>query len=665
MGGKWIGREGSKRNVIISTLCFAVAFTGAFFIGRHLLSGGNALDLNTDDQATGGYDISVNVGEHIVVEPEPVFISLALFNLDSDQTLNIPLIAMPGGAVSNRNMQVSTSTTNRYGYTLMIEGTEDLTGLNDSNNIISATTGTIAAPELLAADTWGFAINRRTGGYIGNGFNLSYTQETSRPIGHSVTKWAAIPDTATPIRRVQRSIQDDVLTVYFGVAVDVNTPLDTYEGTVIYTAVPNDPSDIPRTLIGVTDMDPIMIPVTYDGSGNALKADYMKDDWYNYGAWDNAEPFGTGPVADKMWANAVTVASNYWEDVQDNVLVGEIIPNSAIIGQWVYIPRYRYDVMRQSPLNAAVSARNFTIRWQKKEDPKYTPSEYVSGALDGQPYQSIVTNQDERWYTHPAFTLGDCEEGPNNAPELCLMDDNEEYHIELDGIWMAKTEMTGSLANPTVKNNAGIIGNQSINTFWGATRNALKTQHGFAGSSDVRGARNADWGAVAYLSRSSYGLGARITPGNCGTSPVTSPIATVAESSTGNMYGVYGLSGRCYDWVMGNYGSGGTVNTSGFTSFPATNPGLRYLDLGYDTLANCTFAICGGHALFETSGWDGGYAGYGATFVTSSTAWFNRGGSSSHPTIPYYGAFAYDARNGGAGGDGNYQNAWRVIQSRF
>ena len=178
-------------------------------------------------------------------------------------------------------------------------------------------------------------------------------------------------------------------------------------------------------------------------------------------------------------------------------------------------------------------------------------------------------------------------------------------------------------------------------------------------------AKNSEWGAVTYLSHSKYGAKREIyinnssyyytgrSGGNVGGSTQIKDVytnqtstaqyntygfytwdgyllnygtnthsstreLTKVASTTGNIYGVYDMSGCGNEYVMGNYNS--TIGSSGFTTLPNS----KYYDK-YTITSNtsCTIATCGGHALFETANWysDNKY------FVNSSTyTWFMRGG---------------------------------------
>ncbi len=113
-------------------------------------------------------------------------------------------------------------------------------------------------------------------------------------------------------------------------------------------------------------------------------------------------------------------------------------------------------------------------------------------------------------------------------------------------------------------------------------------------------------------------------------------------STTGNIYGVYDMSGGAHEYVMGVYTdgtqnwSGGTSNNSGFSGClgsdcSSTYDGVAYPESKYynsytntgtsgSPITNYTSDMQ--HALTETKNWFGDYA----YFVNGSNPWFRRGG---------------------------------------
>ena len=139
--------------------------------------------------------------------------------------------------------------------------------------------------------------------------------------------------------------------------------------------------------------------------------------------------------------------------------------------------------------------------------------------------------------------------------------------------------------------------------------------------SDSHMMKNIEWGAVAYLKQSNYGLGITditinsndsfYTGGGTGTSYKTN----TGQSTSGNITGVYDMSGGAFEYVMGNYNK--TAGDSGLT---VSGVPAEHIDIYSGTSVSASHL---GDALGETAGW---YINY-ADFVLSGGPWFSRGGN--------------------------------------
>ena len=137
--------------------------------------------------------------------------------------------------------------------------------------------------------------------------------------------------------------------------------------------------------------------------------------------------------------------------------------------------------------------------------------------------------------------------------------------------------------------------------------------------SDSHMMKNIEWGAVAYLKQSNYGLGLTditinnnrsYTGGGTGTSYKTN----TGQSTSGNITGVYDMSGGAWEYVMGNYNK--TAGNSGLT---VSGVPAEHIDIYSGTSVAASHL---GDATGETAGW---YSDT-ASFVNSSNPWFERGG---------------------------------------
>jgi len=138
------------------------------------------------------------------------------------------------GVQTTNNDVVTVSTNNSAGYTLQLNETTAATALVSGGNSIPATSGTIAAPTALAANTWGFRVDSSTIGGFGA---TTTTPATNAAIG--TVKYAGIPTTAATIKTTAATATNDTTNVFYSVAVNTATPSGAYTNSVTYTATTN------------------------------------------------------------------------------------------------------------------------------------------------------------------------------------------------------------------------------------------------------------------------------------------------------------------------------------------------------------------------------------------------------------------------------------------
>ena len=343
-----------------------------------------------------------------------------------------------------------------------------------------------------------------------------------------------------------------------------------------------------------------------------------------------------------------------------------------ILGYWVYVPRYSYEVMRRDAIDLVQQPEDFKIKFETispytpKKSPvagcstSDSPRSYRIGCGKSRRYIGYdatcrnCTVSGTTWATHPAFTWMDADGNP----------------VELNGIWVGKFETTGSTEEPTVLPNekhmslvSGNIGDMydvaksmgiedKNNKYGNTTSTNLPNQNNnHLATSTSHMLKNSEWGAVAYLSASRYGAGvnnvqinANASSGNDGNDDSSYGVTGCGPngssqyntengqlaSTTNNIYGVYDMAGGAYEYVMGSYTNDSTQSypSNGYITNKVKPP---YVDLYVNPPFNgnegannnlCTWTTCGGHALFETAGWGDDYF----YFVYSSNPWFLRGG---------------------------------------
>ena len=369
-----------------------------------------------------------------------------------------------------------------------------------------------------------------------------------------------------------------------------------------------------------------MIPVKFDASGNVVVADTHAK-WYDY--------------SNHEWANAVLVncadseiKSKYF-DSNNKVLasaVGKTISMDEIMQMYVYIPRYKYQLFNAEDGTSNPQAINITF--ESKTTSKST------GSRNGE------------WLTHPAFTFGD---------------------KELAGIWVGKFETSNTAELPKIVPNVSSLRNMTVSAQFNTSRlmtTTLASTYGTSTNDDSHMMKNMEWGAVAYLSSSIYGRytnastciesgcevwinnNSSYTTGCAGSSVSASEASTcnawntatgVNASTTGNIYGIYDMSGGAWEYVMGNYND--TISSAGFSSMPEAKYYDKYT--GTDSSSDFTKYHLG-DATKETlkaksGGQNAWYQDYSYS-VNSSYPWVERGGSFNYSTIA--GVFYFNGDNG-------------------
>ena len=428
--------------------------------------------------------------------------------------------------------------------------------------------------------------------------------------------------------------------------------------------------ELPDFVVDIVDN---MIPVSWDGS-TLIKADKTNtnNNWYDY---DN-----------QKWANAVLVTDESREIVK-SANDGTTIVESDILAYYTYIPRYRYLLWNANNnincLNDNCNEQEIMVEFENK-----TTTPKSSGSTNGE------------WLTHPAFTFGGSD---------------------LNGIWVGKftTSIDPSTAcytspsnancnqktrNPRIKPNADMWRYLDVSSMFAVTKK-IETNSiyglNYYDNTDSHMMKNMEWGAVAYLSYSKYGkygnenyIGAnkqlyinnyRVvaqayktetgcssgTPNasqNQSSCPHPYPnlsLEALGASTTGNIYGIYDMSGGIYEYVMGNMVTDdsqlGTFYANSNSGTWDSIPELKYYDsYSYDTdflthgrghLGDATKETLKTFGTLDAGGW---YSDY-SYFPDTTNVWFLRGGAAH--TGANAGAFSFI---NGTGAPGHF-HGFRVV----
>ena len=256
------------------------------------------------------------------------------------------------------------------------------------------------------------------------------------------------------------------------------------------------------------DFDEHMIPVKYAGNTATPRWEVVTDaelesnpaNWFSY-------------TADKkQWANAVTVTESSLQkylNAEKGSNQHYEVDNDDVLGYWVYIPRYAYEVMRRDAIDAPITTpETFDIKFEVGGDVKKVPVRTCSTVSSHQDYRSCNgvnrsygNETGTTWATHPAFTFGE---------------------EELNGFWIGKFLTTGEISAPTVKPNQQANLGNTAGEYYTAAKSIGKEDKNNVGGSLVSGisynshnmvytsstlVRNGEWGATAYLAMSKFGQG--------------------------------------------------------------------------------------------------------------------------------------------------------------
>ncbi len=461
-----------------------------------------------------------------------------------------------------------------------------------------------------------------------------------------------------------------------------------------------------------------MIPVTFSDTGIMYVADTDKD-WYNY--------------QDHRWANAVLVdASNpdikakYFDgnNLRDDI-VGIQVPMDEILQMYVWIPRYKYKLFNESNFNTPKQIIEIIFEKGTESTGDVTCTYTNNG--DGTITEKCLNKQGNEaskgeWYTHPAFTFKGTTETTGT---------------ELKGIWVGKFEPSdaedaigrneNNIGEITILPNKTSMVSKSISTAFFAEQkisNELATKYNLKTNEvDTRIMKNIEWGAVAYLTQSIYGIYTNdgedcviedMDKDNCevwvnntaqgtgesgdyvyggtytgcvgdsvsangiwntdGTQPAQCKETNrwntggIKASTTGNMYGIYDMSGGTYEFVMGVIVEDGGRNpyyVSDHDGFNKENmPNEKYYDLyefseSYTTRERGHLGDATKETLLNTSyEWNNDYATFPSAPSNEKGVWFTRG--AYQPTSHYMaGVFSMHRHYGNA----NKRTSFRSVLS--
>ena len=370
-----------------------------------------------------------------------------------------------------------------------------------------------------------------------------------------------------------------------------------------------------------------MKKVKWNGS-NWVEVTDDSEEWYDYS------------TSSKEWANVV---------LSDATITDGVLDESAAYSQLVWIPRFAYKI-NSLYHTASEGGGEIDIVFIDTENKDSAGKEYSTT------YPTATTEGGMSDYVvHPAFNYGD---------------------EKLEGFWVGKFESSHTGCTTTASTGqATYTGNEVMTIKAGVTswRNITNANifatclamnnnsiYGLSSNDEVvdpHMIKNSEWGAVAYLTQSNYGKNSEVwknnnsnyITGQAGDSVSASESATtnayttengVKASTTGNVYGIYDMSGGACERIAA-YISNGNVNLTTYGgTLVASDTESKYKDIysasdtqmgSYDLSNPMTSSGHYGDAVYETSG---SYSSTNSWYLDQSVfpkenyVFFRRGGES-------------------------------------
>ncbi len=317
-----------------------------------------------------------------------------------------------------------------------------------------------------------------------------------------------------------------------------------------------------------------LIPVTINNSGEITKVNATGENWYDY--------------CNKQWANAVIL-----KDGETAPEENQKIEMDKIESMFVWIPKYKYRLWNVDVEHPLYNAHSIEIVFDTEDTTNIegvsckTPmNEENTQGLSG----DIQECSNGEYMTHPAF-----------------------ISFGVDGLWVGKFETgykdanSAGSANQSTGASTNIVVKPNEFSWRGLTvKNMFDVSKAYESTLQSHMMKNTEWGAVAYLSHSIYGINKEVTinnndqyktgyaalpstdqskyPGESGNGESFNAAWNTSDgytaSTTGNITGVYDMSGGAWEYVAA-YVSEPQTNNSGFQIEDLSKLDEKYFDV-YD-----------------------------------------------------------------------------------
>jgi len=234
-----------------------------------------------------------------------------------------------------------------------------------------------------------------------------------------------------------------------------------------------------------------------------------------------------------------------------NYEANEIIPEDIVESYFTWIPRYRYQIFDDG---------NYPTRGNDTSGLDSNAVQTIQVVFESKDVTASTGSTVGSWLTHPAFTS-----------------------FNSNGIWVGKFETSKFSGSDNARNGGSVQIKPNVSSWRNIqVSNAFYTSYDYKRNLESHLMKNTEWGAVAYLQHSIYGSRTSVrlnnnssyitgyaannepTCGYTGTNencnkycddgtcnqPYNTSVGNTA-STTGNITGVYDMSGGAWEYVMG------------------------------------------------------------------------------------------------------------------
>lgn len=166
-------------------------------------------------------------------------------------TLAIPVSPSADGSITTRTLAVDVGTNNPGGFTLTMNADSAEVNLvhavDSSSTITPPTSASLASPQALTANSWGFAAPKTQTNATGllpndtNNFDNTYSVVTDASAASYTNVFAPIPVLASPLilKQTEANAVSDSTSLVFGANVNQMKRSGSYQNTIVFSAVGN------------------------------------------------------------------------------------------------------------------------------------------------------------------------------------------------------------------------------------------------------------------------------------------------------------------------------------------------------------------------------------------------------------------------------------------